>query len=189
MKQKTINDKTYYFNDSNWRLMSFSSFQGLFNGEKLLGVPQAILDNTSSYGKQLMADLEESFYTDSNMAVGKPYKEFIDYIMSLGVVAIEKHVDNNVFHGYLDVDCKECFLELKTRSNFVLDLDVVIQCELYKSIIGKPYKILYFNRKTNEFRELIPSEEQINKAKTIIQKIKEVKELWKEKTTKRNTKN
>ena len=98
------------------------------------------------------------------------------------ILGFEKLINDDTFIGFIDIDLSDCFIELKTRTtDDVLDIETVLQCEIYKRIVNKPYHIVNINRKTNKVVELIPTAEQIAKVNEFIGKFVELSKIieWK----------
>ena len=94
----------------------------------------------------------------------------------------EKLIYDDTFIGFIDIDLDDCFIELKTRTtDDVLDIETVLQCEIYKRIVNKPYHIVNINRKTNKVVELIPTPEQIKKVNEFIDQFVKLSKIieWK----------
>ena len=88
----------------------------------------------------------------------------------------------HTFIGFIDIDLSDCFIELKTRTtDNVLDIETVLQCEIYKRIGHKPYHIVNINRKTNKVVELIPTQEQIKQVNEFIDQFVKLSKIieWK----------
>lgn len=173
MKEKVIDGHKYYFNDKNQKLLSFSSASKPFNN-KYLFVNKNILDNSSEFGKDLMIMLEAVFcgkeIAGNSVELNQALKTLLTKLEreNKKVLYIEKHINNDIWHGYLDMECEDCFIELKTRSNFHLDFATIIQCEIYQRICKKKYEVWYYNKKTNEVRTLTPKPDDILKANAVI---------------------
>ena len=156
--------------------MSPSGAFAYFQRGKFDAIPPKILKDATNYGKNFMLalakklapkqckDIKQSFSNDilsgvnSLLKLLKEHKIHIEYI--------EHEVSNDIWHGFIDLDCKECFIEIKTRSNKKLELMTMVQCEVYKKITGKDYKIVYLVRKTGKCEFIEPKD--ITKARRLI---------------------
>lgn len=154
MKTKIVNGYTRYYNDNDKYLMSYSTMSKPFTQDKFDSIPAFILEKATIFGRD-MSNLIVDWAEDKDIGKYTPeylkcLKSLVNALKTLNVVPtyVEKHVWNDKWHGYLDIDCENCFIEVKTRSKCDLELNTVIQCEIYKKITNKPYFIVYINKKT-----------------------------------------
>lgn len=184
MTSKTLNGKTYYFNDNGRKLLSYSNATKPFDNRYLL-VNVDVLNTTAAFGQDIMLFLAQLFNGGGKASIDytPPLKTALKCLISKldaenkKVIYIEKHIFNDTWHGFIDIECENCFIELKTRSNTKLELQTVIQCEIYKRICKKNYEIWYYNKKSNTVATLKPTPEQILKANAIINSLELVNNL------------
>lgn len=175
------NGHTYYLKDGK-KLISASSITKLF-GSKYLEIPEFILSKAKEAGESIHNDIQ-SFMTNSNepkLSTIEFYKWKLSNTKG-NILGFEKLIYDDTFIGFIDIDCEDCFIELKTRTtDDVLDVETILQCEIYKRIINKPYHIVNINRKTNKVVELIPKQEDIKKVNEFIDKFVELSKIieWK----------
>lgn len=183
MKVKYIDDRERYFNDKNELLLSFSSATKPFTEGDIISIPKDILEGATNYGKELMWYLEHLFYGtkfdiqwDKNVKLG--VRSILRRIVrhKYNVVAIEKHIYNDIWHGYLDIETDKKIIEIKTRTHNKCELKTLIQCEIYKKITNKPYEIWHLNRKTFEIKRVFPTRKQKQQARTIIKYLEYINE-------------
>lgn len=157
MISKIINGITRYYNDNGKYLMSYSTMSKPFTQDKFDNIPSFIFEKATKFGSDMSNLIVDAFggkeigkYTPEHL---KCLKSLVNALKTLNVkpTTIEKHVWNDKWHGYLDIDCENCFIEVKTRSKLELELNTVIQCEIYKRITGKDYYIIYLNKKTGAY--------------------------------------
>ena len=175
------NGHTYYLKDGK-KLISTSAITKLF-GSKYLEIPEFILSKAKEAGEMIHNDIQ-TFLSNGN----EPKLSTIEFykwklVNTNGeILGFEKLIYDDTFVGYIDIDLTDCFIELKTRTtDNVLDIETVLQCEIYQRIVHKPYHIVNINRKTNEVVELIPTAEQIKKVNEFIDKFVELSKIieWK----------
>ena len=171
---------TYYLNNGR-KLISVSAITKLF-GSKYLEIPEYILSKAKEAGEAIHNDIQ-SFLNGNEPK--QSTIEFYKWKLSNtkgNILGFEKLIYDNTFIGFIDIDLEDCFIELKTRTtDNVLDIETVLQCEVYKRIINKPYHIVNINRKTNKVVELKPTEEQIKQVNEFIDKFVELSKVieWK----------
>ena len=175
------NGHTYYLKNGK-KLISTSAITKLF-GSKYLEIPEYILSKAKEAGETIHQDIQ-SFMSNSN----EPKLSTIEFYKwklantKGNILGFEKLIYNDTFIGFIDIDLEDCFIELKTRTtDNVLDVETVLQCEIYKRIVNKPYHIVNINRKTNKVVELIPTPEDIKKVNDFIDKFVELSKVieWK----------
>jgi hypothetical protein len=103
--------------------ISFSSLWKYINGEK--NIPAHIL------GKCKDGEFYES-------------ETYLSYYQGMKA---ESHFENDVFHGFIDWSNDNKIIEVKRRSKLNINLEIVLQCEIYKDITGKEYEIHIWDRK------------------------------------------
>lgn len=162
------NGHTYYLKDGR-KLISTSAITKLF-GAKYLEIPEYILSKAKEMGEAIHQDIQ-SFMSNSN----EPKLSTIEFYKwklantNGNILGFEKLIYDDTFIGFIDIDLEDCFIELKTRTtDNVLDVETILQCEIYKRIVNKPYHIVNINRKTNKVVELIPTPEDIKKVNDFI---------------------
>lgn len=162
-------------------LISPSGVFSYFIKKKLEQIPTPILDQATEFGSNFMIYLSKKLADKPITDLRMPFSDFekhealftnlINLLQNLGIkkiTGVEKQVEGDIWHGDLDIECDDCFVELKTRSNFNLEPLTIFQCEVYKKITGKKYFIIYANRKNNLCMELKPTKKQIEEAQEII---------------------
>lgn len=173
MIEKEINGVVYYYNENGKKLISFSGATKPFSEYKFLELPKQVLAKAQEFGKDLMHTLYCKLANVECDNTNKCFDNLLLKLKELNVkpLTMEKHIHNDIWHGYLDIDCENCFIEIKTRNNFDLELSTIVQCEVYKKITNKDYHILYCHKKKLECKELKPTQEQLDKSKKIIEAI------------------
>lgn len=175
------NGHTYYLKDGK-KLISTSAITKLF-GSKYLEIPEFILSKAKEAGEQIHQDIQ-SFMSNNNepkLSTIEFYKWKLNNTKG-EILGFEKLIYNDTFIGFIDIDLEDCFIELKTRTtDDVLDIETILQCEIYKRIVNKPYHIVNINRKTNKVVELIPKQEDIKKVNEFIDQFVKLSEVikWK----------
>lgn len=173
MKSKIIDGKTHWFNDNGKRLLSFSHIISAFS-HKYLECPKKVLEEATKFGSQLSEEIQNWFIEGEKGPLWPAIKNILDIIKEnkMSAECAERHVSDDIWHGFLDIDCDKCFVEIKTRSKFKLDWLTIAQCEFYQEITKKPYIIIYLNKNTNEAKRLIPTIDQKLKAHLFVKTLK-----------------
>lgn len=173
MKTKLYEGKEVYFNDKGKKLISFSGATKPFTEYKFLQIPKSVLDKATKFGLDFMQTLYAKLCGRTDTETECNVNGLIKKLQELKVkpVKLERHIYNDIWHGYLDIDCEDCFIEIKTRSEAKLELTTVVQCEVYKKITGKNYHILYVLKKTGECVELKPDLIMLHQSGKIINAI------------------
>lgn len=173
MKSKEIDGKIHWFNDNNKKILSFSHIMTVFN-HKYLFCPKKILQKATTFGVQLSEEIQDYFIEGKKGHLWQAIKNILAIINEQKACpkCAEKHVGNDIWHGYLDIDCDNCFVEIKTRSKFKLDWLTIAQCEFYKEITNKPYIIIYLNKNTFEAKLMKPDIDLQLKAKLFVKTLK-----------------
>ena len=175
------NGHTYYLKDGK-KLISTSAITKLF-GSKYLEIPEFILSKAKEAGELIHNDIQ-TFLSNQNepkLSTIEFYKWKLNNTKG-NILGFEKLIYDDTFIGFIDIDLSDCFIELKTRTtDDVLDIETVLQCEIYKRIVSKPYHIVNINRKTNKVVELIPTPEQIKKVNEFIDQFVKLSKIieWK----------
>ena len=174
------NGHTYYLKGGK-KLISTSAITKLF-GSKYLEIPEFILSKAKEAGEAIHQDIQ-SFLNgnEPKLSTIEFYKWKLNNTKG-EILGFEKLIYDDTFIGFIDIDLSDCFIELKTRTtDNVLDIETVLQCEIYKRIVHKPYHIVNINRKTNKVVELIPTPEQIKQVNEFIDKFVELSKIieWK----------
>lgn len=183
MKAKKINEvvidnHTFYFNENNKMFISATGAISYFNRGKFIKIPQNVWSNATNWGKNFMrALIEKVAYKKPINCFVLEIKNGVDNLLAWckqnkkKIIGFEMQKFKFPWVGRLDVECKDCFLEIKTRTKPEVNISIVIQCEVYKKICGKKYHVIFINRKNGECKELKPTNEQIKKAQEIIKAI------------------
>lgn len=161
------NGHTYYLKDGK-KLISTSAITKLF-GSKYLEIPEYILSKAKEAGEAIHNDIQTFLNgNEPKLSTIEFYKWKLSNTKGQ-ILGFEKLIYDDTFIGFIDIDLSDCFIELKTRTtDNVLDIETVLQCEIYKRIVNKPYHIVNINRKTNKVVELIPTDEQIKQVNEFI---------------------
>lgn len=174
LTRKEIEGKQYFFKGRKC-LMSPTGSVKYFTRGKFLLIPKYILEKAKCYGVEIMEYFANKL--SGEPVKTEPYESIFNNLIKLlnklktKPLYLEKFISNDKWYGYLDIECNDCFIEIKTRTKIELDLQTVYQCEVYKKICGKKYHIIFIDRKTGECKELKPTEQQIKKAQEIIKSI------------------
>ena len=172
--------KIYHFLGDK-RLISVSALTKLFIKKIYLTTPTYILDKARESGELIHENIKD-FATKIDTVALPTTKEFYTWyaknIQNDSIICFEKEVSNNIFIGYIDIELEKSFIELKTRSTDELDFETVLQCEIYKRLINKPYHIVNINRKTNKVTELKPTDKQIKATNDLIDRFIEFYNLY-----------
>ena len=166
------NGHTYYLKDGK-KLISTSAITKLF-GSKYLEIPEFILSKAKEAGELIHQDIQ-SFLNgnEPKLSTIEFYKWKLNNTKG-EILGFEKLINDDTFIGFIDID-------LTRTTDNVLDIETVLQCEIYKRIVNKPYHIVNINRKTNKVVELIPTTEQIKQVNEFIGKFVELSKIieWK----------
>ena len=172
--------KIYHFLGDK-RLISVSALTKLFVKKVYLTTPTYILDKAREAGEVIHENIKD-FVTEIDTQALPTTKEFYTWYaknnQNDSIICFEKEVSNNIFIGYIDIELEKSFIELKTRSNDELDFETILQCEIYKRLINKPYHIVNINRKTNKVSELKPTDNQIKTVNDLIDRFIEFYNLY-----------
>ena len=172
--------KIYHFLGDK-RLISVSALTKLFVKKVYLTTPTYILDKAREAGEVIHQNIKD-FVTKIDTEALPTTKEFYIWyaknIQNDSIICFEKEVSNNIFIGYIDIELEKSFIELKTRSNDELDFETILQCDIYKRLINKPYHIVNINRKTNKVTELKPTDNQIKTVNDLIHRFIEFYNLY-----------
>lgn len=180
--KKNKNFIEYFVNDNDEKLISPSSIIAMFNSSKYLFIPDRVLEIATQKGLALNQEILE-ILTKQSSEIKEGGKEVIDLIHSQNdkIITLEKSINNNDFHGFIDIECENCFYEIKSRSDFrKVDINMALQIAIYELCCKKPGKLIVWNRKKKEAKlyEIPLTLKKI--AKEIIKKIIEIKQLFKQ---------
>ena len=174
------NGHTYYLNNGK-KLISTSAITKLF-GAKYLEIPEYILSKAKESGELIHNDIQNFLNGNEPKASTIEFYKWKLANTKGNILGFEKLIYDDTFIGFIDIDCEDCFIELKTRTtDNVLDIETILQCEIYKRIVNKPYHIVNINRKTNKVIELIPKQEDIKKVNEFIDQFVKLSKIieWK----------
>lgn len=172
--------KIYHFLGDK-RLISVSALTKLFCKKIYLTTPTYILDKAKEAGELIHENIKDYATSKDTQALPTTkefYTWYVKNIQNDSIICFEKEVSNNIFIGYVDIELEKSFIELKTRSTDELDFETVLQCEIYKRLINKPYHIININRKTNKVTELKPTDKQIKATNDLIDRFIEFYNLY-----------
>lgn len=191
MKTKIIEGKLTYYSNNERRLMSPSGLISFFNPEKYENVYAPVLDKARNFGIDFMIALEQQLRGESTNTTPEQelcLKSLINYLKSnnLQPIDIEKHIYDDYFHGFVDIECENKVIEIKTRGDKAnIDLNMVLQCSIYSKITNKEVILLFLNRTTGELKVIEIDEDLKNEAEKIIERYIEIKDtLFKRKKEK-----
>lgn len=173
-------NKVYHFHNGKCLISPTSAIRYFIRG-KFVKIPDKVLEQARQSGSEFMNYLTTKWSKhhttdEQDLKFSKMESNLLVLFKQLGITPkmLECEVYNNIWYGSIDIDCGDCFVELKTRSNYKLELESVFQCEVYKSLANKPYHIIYIDRKTSLAMELKPSAEMIKEAQEIKQCLENV---------------
>lgn len=162
-----------FYNEKGKRLLSPSRAISMISEGKFDFVKPELLEKARIWGQEIGEELTKAAQGQKNIKKEYlvPVKNILCILKDLAPTEIcfEKHIKGDIWHGFLDIELNHCFIEMKARNHLNLEIDTIIQCEVYKKITGKDYIVIHIDRRNGNVNKLKPTENQIEKAQRFIQ--------------------
>lgn len=166
IKQRTINDKVFYFNEKDKE--PYKSFSSLTKGTYGDWIPSFALDKAAQYGNNLMENIENYYLSNGdinkveNEKDQKIFEAFLKFLFveKLEIISVEKFFINPKTneYGFIDLFVKDkngkiILIEIKTRNDLNISNITKAQAYFYKRNFENVMTwILQINRKTFEYK-------------------------------------
>lgn len=159
-------------------MISATRISRLFNKDKYAKIPEYILERARLFGKAFGEMIYAKLYgfEVEEPVIDRIYEELKDK----DILDYEVEYKDEDFHGFVDIDCKDCFVEVKCRRNYEIDIDMVVQVGLYEYLTKKHGLLLIFNKTKNDYKIFELTDEQRSQARDIIEHLKAINKYFKE---------